>query len=372
MPSSTALFSITHGFRSPCREGARFCLDQSSGDGAELEATGVAEPRPRFSAPYPEASCSEAGRQTCARHSNFDACSTQTVLDAKQGTCFARSAGGQFTTLLGRNNAANYNRSRAIPGVDTSCGAAFLGHQPSVPILRSAHCSHLTSWTSAQGLGGCVLAVALALARKLLLSLSACLLSSWWLLSSLPQWLPKAGSRVKRQAPCAPPWHAAVSAPVRRPAPRCFSLVRRLLTTVILCSLLNGASPLPSVTSFSPMNIQISSTTTITFIGEQFGGADFSPSAYAAGQLCTTTSWTKATSLLCVAGVSYLSSGAGREAWVKVVGDTVSRAFSFDAPAVSFTSSNQPWSASTSMTVSGLNFGGVFDFSATAMLMEVV
>jgi hypothetical protein len=109
--------------------------------------------------------------------------------------------------------------------------------------------------------------------------------------------------------PCAPPWHAAVSAPVRRPAPRCFSLVRRLLTTVILCSLLNGASPLPSVTNFSPMNVQISSTTTITFIGEQFGGADFSPSAYAAGQLCTTTSWTKATSLLCVAGVSYLSSG---------------------------------------------------------------
>ena len=33
--------------------------------------------------------------------------------------------------------------------------------------------------------------------------------------------------------PCAPPRHAAVSAPVRRPAPRRFSLVRRLMTTVV-------------------------------------------------------------------------------------------------------------------------------------------
>jgi hypothetical protein len=79
------------------------------------------------------------------------------------------------------------------------------------------------------------------------------------------------------------------------------------MSAVILFSLFDGARPLPDISSFIPLNIQVSSSATVTFLGAQFGGSDLSPSAYIAGQLCQTTTWTQATSLLCTVAAPYIT-----------------------------------------------------------------
>ena len=85
----------------------------------------------------------------------------------------------------------------------------------------------------------------------------------------------------------------------------------------------------PSISSFSPLNTQVSGAATITVLGANFQCSDVSPSAYVSGQLCATTAWTTTTQLVCAAPAPILV-GAGRVAWVKIVTNTASRGFTFD------------------------------------------
>jgi hypothetical protein len=84
-----------------------------------------------------------------------------------------------------------------------------------------------------------------------------------------------------------------------------------------------------SVSSFTPLNAQVSGATTVTVLGTDFQCSDLSPSAYVSGQPCATTAWTTNTQLVCAAPAPALV-GAGREAWVKVFSNTASRGFTFD------------------------------------------
>ncbi len=67
-----------------------------------------------------------------------------------------------------------------------------------------------------------------------------------------------------------------------------------------------------AVSSFAPVNIQVSSTATVTISGLGFSIIDPSPSAYLSGQPCRTTSWTSATQLVCAAPSPVLATGAWR------------------------------------------------------------
>jgi hypothetical protein len=80
-----------------------------------------------------------------------------------------------------------------------------------------------------------------------------------------------------------------------------------------------------SVSSFAPMNTQVSGASTITVLGADFQCSDLSPSAYISGQLCATTAWTTPTQLVCAAPTPVV--GAGREILVKVFTNTASRGF---------------------------------------------
>ena len=84
-----------------------------------------------------------------------------------------------------------------------------------------------------------------------------------------------------------------------------------------------------SVSSFMPLNAQVSGATTVTVLGTDFQCSDLSPSAYVSGQPCATTAWTTNTQLVCAAPAPVLV-GAGREVWVKVFINTASRGFTFD------------------------------------------
>ena len=84
-----------------------------------------------------------------------------------------------------------------------------------------------------------------------------------------------------------------------------------------------------SISSFSPLNAQVSGAATVTVLGANFQCSDLSPSAYISGQPCATTAWTTTTQLVCAAPAPVLV-GAGREAWVRVFTNTASRGFTFD------------------------------------------
>ncbi len=66
------------------------------------------------------------------------------------------------------------------------------------------------------------------------------------------------------------------------------------------------------VSSFAPVNIQVSSAATVTISGLGFSSIDPSPSAYLSGQPCRTTTWTTATQLVCAAPSPVLATGARR------------------------------------------------------------
>ena len=86
----------------------------------------------------------------------------------------------------------------------------------------------------------------------------------------------------------------------------------------------------PIVSSFTPLNAQVSGAYTVTVFGKNFESGDMTPSAYVSGQPCATTTWTTDTQLVCAAPAAVLAGDVGREAWVKVLSDTASRGFSFD------------------------------------------
>ena len=81
-----------------------------------------------------------------------------------------------------------------------------------------------------------------------------------------------------------------------------------------------------SISSFSPLNTQVSGSATVTVLGANFQCSDLSPSAYISGQLCATTAWTTPTQLVCAAPTPVVVN-AGREIWVKVFTNTASRGF---------------------------------------------
>jgi hypothetical protein len=84
-----------------------------------------------------------------------------------------------------------------------------------------------------------------------------------------------------------------------------------------------------SISSFSPLNTQVSGTATVTVLGASFQCSDLSPSAYISSQPCATTAWTTTTQLVCAAPAPVVV-GAGREAWVHVFTNTASCGFTFD------------------------------------------
>ncbi len=84
-----------------------------------------------------------------------------------------------------------------------------------------------------------------------------------------------------------------------------------------------------SISSFSPLNTQVSGAATVTVLGANFQCSDLSPSAYISGKPCATTAWTTSTQLVCAAPAPVLV-GAGRQAWVRVFTNTASRSFTFD------------------------------------------
>ena len=67
-----------------------------------------------------------------------------------------------------------------------------------------------------------------------------------------------------------------------------------------------------AVSSFAPVNIQVSSAATVTIQGTGFSSIDQSPSAYLSGLSCRTTTWTTATQLVCAAPLLVLATGAQR------------------------------------------------------------
>jgi hypothetical protein len=70
------------------------------------------------------------------------------------------------------------------------------------------------------------------------------------------------------------------------------------------------AAPCVAVSSFAPMNLQLSSAGTVTISGLGFSSIDLSPSAYLSGLPCRTTTWTTATQLVCAAPSPVLATGA--------------------------------------------------------------
>jgi hypothetical protein len=72
------------------------------------------------------------------------------------------------------------------------------------------------------------------------------------------------------------------------------------------------AAPCVVVSSFTPMNLQLSSAAPVTISGLGFSSIDLSPSAYLSGQPCRTTTWTTATQLVCAAPSPVLATGAWR------------------------------------------------------------
>jgi hypothetical protein len=84
-----------------------------------------------------------------------------------------------------------------------------------------------------------------------------------------------------------------------------------------------------SISSFSPLNTQVSGSATVTVLGANFQCGDVSPSAYISGQPCATTAWTTTTQLVCAAPAPVVV-GASRETWVQVFTNTASRGFTYD------------------------------------------
>jgi hypothetical protein len=84
-----------------------------------------------------------------------------------------------------------------------------------------------------------------------------------------------------------------------------------------------------SFSSFSPLNTLVSGAATVTVLGSNFQCSDVSPSAFITGKPCATTAWMTSTQLVCAAPAPVLM-GAGREAWIQILTNTVSRGFTFD------------------------------------------
>jgi len=113
----------------------------------------------------------------------------------------------------------------------------------------------------------------------------------------------------------------------------------------------------PAVKSFIPANGPSSGGAIITVTGSNLGTAAMARVASVGGVVCTGTTYTSSTSMLCS---SPASSGTGQNIELTVSGviGTAQAVFSYDAPAVkSVNPTNGMYIGNTRVTVSGTNFG---------------
>jgi hypothetical protein len=94
-----------------------------------------------------------------------------------------------------------------------------------------------------------------------------------------------------------------------------YHLLPDVCARLYLQSDVNSPTPSPTtpqmaVSSFVPVNTQVSGATTVTMVGVSFSSADLTPSAYRSGRPCTTSSWTTVTLLVCTATAPVVASGA--------------------------------------------------------------
>jgi hypothetical protein len=113
----------------------------------------------------------------------------------------------------------------------------------------------------------------------------------------------------------------------------------------------------PAVSYANNWNAPTSSGTSVTLLGSNFGGRDYSQTAAIGVTACATTAYGTMTSVLCLSpnGVGDLQSP--RVASGQLSG-TMNVAFSYDSPVITrVTTYNGPTTAGTSITVYGTNFG---------------
>ena len=137
-------------------------------------------------------------------------------------------------------------------------------------------------------------------------------------------------------------------------------------------------SPAVSFASLA-RNIALSMDASVTVTGLSFGASQLTvTSSLQEGQLCSSTSWTSATSAGCRAAATSYTAGSIRAAVTvgTVLGSRVSL-FTFDSPVVSFSNLYNGFNngaqsiGSLSLTVSGLGFGGALERTATVWLVSL-
>lgn len=131
----------------------------------------------------------------------------------------------------------------------------------------------------------------------------------------------------------------------------------------------------PAITSIQPANGAHSSGGTVTISGLNFGYITPSPTAVLGDTtVCLTTAWSSGTSVTCGAGVSLVGVGVITKMTVAALVGTGVGTFSFDSPTVSFSLGyqNSVTSGGTSVTISGLNFGGSRDWTPSASVGSTV
>jgi hypothetical protein len=121
-----------------------------------------------------------------------------------------------------------------------------------------------------------------------------------------------------------------------------------------------------------PSNLPQSSLGTVTISGLNFHVADVTASVTLMSQLCDTTSWTTATTLMCTLAAPLVQPATVKNVMASVQGlrgtSAPAAVFSFDAPALSFGLSglNSPLSGGATVTISGVTFGYTLNPSPTA------
>jgi hypothetical protein len=123
--------------------------------------------------------------------------------------------------------------------------------------------------------------------------------------------------------------------------------------------------------SYGVLNSPSSGCASVTVIGFNFGTADFCATAKLSGAECQTTSWMSSTMLACMSNPTQNNANT----MVLSVGNklgTQARGYSFDAPVASYGLYNSVGSGSSSVTLTGLNFGSSSDFTASAELASAV
>ena len=118
------------------------------------------------------------------------------------------------------------------------------------------------------------------------------------------------------------------------------------------------------------LNGPFSGDGSVTVLGLGFGHVTHTATAALGSAPCSTSSWSSATSVVCLQ-TTVVGEAETAEMTVAGVVGTGYGVFSFDAPVGSFLELNMPHSFGASVTVSGLHFRYV-EYTATAQLVSAV